>query len=331
MTLRLPDKWLWDFWLARDGADYHIFYLQAPRSLENEELRHWNVSIGHAVSRDLRRWEVLPDALKPSSEEAWDDYTTWTGSVVRHAGLWYMFYTGTSHAEDGLVQRIGLATSRDLFNWRKHPDNSLIEADPRWYELLDLDLWPDQAWRDPYVFQHPERGDFHALITARVNEGPADGRGVIGHAQSDDLIKWEVLPPLTEPGNFGQMEVPQLVELQGRYYLLFSSQATVHSARRQTRTRRQPVTGTHYMMADDPLGPFHFTTDEFLVGDAAGALYSGKLVRGPAGVWYFLAFRNYTPDDRFVGELIDPLRVTVDAEGNLTVHGLDYHRSSDRS
>jgi beta-fructofuranosidase len=33
MTLRLPDKWMWDFWLIRDGMDYHVFYLQAPRSL----------------------------------------------------------------------------------------------------------------------------------------------------------------------------------------------------------------------------------------------------------------------------------------------------------
>jgi beta-fructofuranosidase len=27
MPLRLPDKWVWDFWLARDGEDYHVYYL----------------------------------------------------------------------------------------------------------------------------------------------------------------------------------------------------------------------------------------------------------------------------------------------------------------
>lgn len=319
MGLHLPNRWAWDFWLARDDVDYHIFYLQAPRSLEDQALRHWNVSVGHAVSQDLRDWVVLPGALEPSSEKAWDDASTWTGSVIRHAGLWYMLYTGTSHAEDGLVQRIGLATSPDLVCWDKHPANPLIEADPRWYETLDLDVWHDQAWRDPYVFLHADRGDFHALITARVNEGPADGRGVIGHARSDDLVNWEVQPPLTEPGDFGQMEVPQLVKVQERYYLLFSSQDFAHSAQRQARTGLAPVTGTHFLVSEAPLGPFEFTTDVFLVGDASGSLYSGKLVRGPAGKWQFLAFQNFNAEGEFVGDIIDPRPVTVDQQGNLAV------------
>jgi hypothetical protein len=39
MALQLPDKWVWDFWLIRDAMDYHAFYLQAPRSLGDPELR----------------------------------------------------------------------------------------------------------------------------------------------------------------------------------------------------------------------------------------------------------------------------------------------------
>jgi len=322
MALRLPDQWLWDFWLAQDGPDYHVFYLQAPRSLEKPELRHWNVSIGHAISQDLRDWQVLPDALHPSpaSTEAWDNYTTWTGSIIRHEGLWVLLYTGGNRAERGLVQRIGLATSTDLIRWRKHRANPLLSADPRWYELLDLNLWHEQAWRDPWVFQHPETGDFHAFITARCNDGPADGRGVMGHAQSSDLIHWEVLPPVTEPGDFGHLEVPQWVEMGGRYYLLFSAQASAHSVLRCQRTSRKPVTGTHYLIAGDPLGPFRFSSDEFLVGDPTGSLYGGKLMRGPDGRWVLLASCTFAPDGTFVGELSDPLPVTVDGEGNLSVH-----------
>jgi beta-fructofuranosidase len=176
MALRLPDKWLWDFWLAQDGPNYHLFYLQAPRSLNEEGLRHWNVSIGHAVSRDLRNWEVLPDALRPSTSSGWDDYTTWTGSILKRNGLWYMLYTAARRADDGLVQRIGRATSPDLLRWEKHPENPLLEPDPCWYDVLDLELWPDQAWRDPFLFRHPDTGDFHAFITGRVNTGPTDGR-----------------------------------------------------------------------------------------------------------------------------------------------------------
>jgi beta-fructofuranosidase len=322
MALRLPDKWLWDFWLAQDGPDYHLFYLQAPRSLEKPELRHWNVSIGHAVSQDLRDWQVLPDALHPSpaSTKAWDNYTTWTGSIIRHEGLWVLLYTGGNRAERALVQRIGLATSTDLIRWQKHRANPLLSADPRWYELLDLNLWHEQAWRDPWVFQHPETGDFHAFITARCNDGPADGRGVMGHAQSSDLIHWEVLPPVTEPGDFGHLEVPQRVEMGGRYYLLFSAQASAHSVLRCQQTSRKPVTGTHYLIAEDPLGPFCLSTNELLIGDRIGSLYAGKLVSSPDGKWVLLASCAFAPDGTFVGELSDPLPVTVDGEGNLSVH-----------
>jgi beta-fructofuranosidase len=181
MVLHINDQWLWDFWFATEGPDYHIFYLQAPRSLKEEYLRHWHVSIGHAVSQDLLNWEILPDALAPSNQTGeWDDYTTWTGSIIQREGLWYLFYTGACHAEKGLVQRIGLATSADLIHWQKYPANPLIESDPRWYEQMDLDLWHDQAWRDPWIFQH--EGSYHAYITARANTGEKNSRGIIGHA-----------------------------------------------------------------------------------------------------------------------------------------------------
>lgn len=319
MALRLVDMWIWDFWLAKDRETYHIFYLQAPRSLEREERRHWNVSIGHAISTDLRSWSVMPDALHPGPPGAWDDYTTWTGSVIGHGGVWYLFYTGTHRAEDGLIQRIGLATSDDLIHWVKHPDNPLIEADPRWYELLDHDLWHDQAWRDPYVFQHPKTGTFHVYITARCNYGPADGRGVIGHATSDDLLRWQVLPPLTEPGYFGHLEIPQLIEVNTRYYLLFSTPAAAYSAQHKAQCSHEPVTGVHYFVADDAAGPFVLPTDEFLLGDRYGSLYGGKLVYGPEGSVLLLAWRQFSTQGEFVGEIIDPLPVMVDRAGRLSV------------
>jgi len=106
MALRLPDKWIWDFWLVRHRGKQHIFYLQAPRSLGRPELRHENASIGHAVSSDLRRWSVLPDALHPGPAGSWDDLATWTGSAIEHGGRWYMLYTGINRREEGLVQRI---------------------------------------------------------------------------------------------------------------------------------------------------------------------------------------------------------------------------------
>ena len=320
MTLRLPDKWVWDFWLVRDGMDYHAFYLQAPRSLGDPELRHLNASVGHAASKDLRHWRVLPDALSAGPPGAWDDRAVWTGCVVRGRGMWHMFYTGVSVEGDAVVQRAGSATSEDLICWRKHPKNPLIEADPRYYEQRDEGaVGCERMWRDPWVFRHPRTGVYHALVTARAIEGPPDGRGVIGHARSSDLIRWETLPPLTKPGQFYALEVPQLVRIGAYHYLLFSTWASAHSAARREETRLEPVGGTHYLVADDPLGPFRFSTHDFLVGDPLGSLYSGKLVEGSDGRLQFLSWRNFAPDGAFVGELADPLPVAVDGAGNLSV------------
>ena len=135
MAFELADSWVWDFWVADDGEQYHLFFLYASRALQDPELRHHRASIGHAVSPDLRSWHRVADALVRSDPPAFDDLATWTGSVVRHPdGRWLMFYTGASLNKDGVnVQSIGCASSLDLMTWDKSPAPPL-QADPRWYE-----------------------------------------------------------------------------------------------------------------------------------------------------------------------------------------------------
>lgn len=317
MVLRLRDKWIWDFWFAQDGSDYHIFYLQASRSLRDERLRHWHVSIGHALSQDLMNWQILPDALGPSvgDEDAFDSFTTWTGSIIRSKGEWYLFYTGSKEGEQGRIQRIGLATSSDLIRWIKHTSNPLIEADACWYELFDLELWHEQAWRDPWVFYY--EGAFHALITARANHGSIDGRGVIAHAQSLDLIHWEVLPPLTEPGEFGYMEVPQLIVIKDGFYLLFSCGSEMLST--QGRNRFGKFTGTYYLYAESALGPFRYINEKpFLVYKNCG-FYSAKIIHGPDDKLYLLAFMDYDESGTFIGEITDPMPVQIAMDRQLII------------
>jgi beta-fructofuranosidase len=315
MGLELSDRWIWDFWLVRDGRHHHVFYLQAPRSLEDPDLRHWNVSIGHAVSTDLRTWEVLPDALRPGPAGCWDDASTWTGSVVRFGDRWYMPYTGASSRDAGLVQRVGLAESVDLVSWVKHPE-PVLEADPRWYELLDRTAWHDQAWRDPWAYVDPDDGQVHLLLTARVPQGDARGRGVIGHARSSDLRTWEALPPLTAPMGFGQMEVPQLTLVGDRAYLLFCSDiGTQSDALRPT----VPGTGTYYLRGDGPRGPFPPESLAALSADPVGSTYAGKLHQATDGSLVFLSWLGTRPDGTFHGALSDPRPVEVADDGALVL------------
>ena len=325
MVLALPDTWFWDFWFAERDGEYHIFTLQAPRALMDQNKRHWNVSIAHAKSSDLRNWTMLPTALAPGPPGAWDDYTTWTGCVYGHAGTFHMFYTGSCRAEQGLKQRIGLAVSRDLEHWERHPGNPVLTLDERWYDPLDLDLWHDQAWRDPWIYRHPGDNLFYAAFTARANHGPADARGVIGLARSPDLYSWEVLPPLTAPGEFGYLEVPQLLEINGKWILLFSAPTEFHAQARLDRGLPQ-VSGTFCCLADSPDGPFDIARARILAADPVRSLYSGRMIQTPSG-WMFLAVEEFSIQGGFIGRTSDPMPVTFTPDGYPSVDWQGYLKS----
>jgi beta-fructofuranosidase len=307
-VLRLADHWIWDSWVAHDGEHHHLFFLRASRALHDPDRRHLRATIGHARSTDLRTWELLPDALVPADSPAWDDQATWTGSVVRGPdGLWRMFYTGVSRAERGLVQRVGVATSTDLTAWHRVGDGRLLEADPRWYEQLDREAWIDEAWRDPYVVADPAGDGWHMLLTARVREGDAQGRGVIGHATSPDLERWRVQPPLTAPAGFGQLEVPQVAVVDDLPVLVFSCWPDRMSAERRA---QEPAGGVWAVPGETLLGPWDLA--EARPFDHP-SLYAARLVEESPGAWVLLGFRD-TEDGMFVGELTDPLPVVRDGD-----------------
>jgi beta-fructofuranosidase len=313
MALGFEDRWIWDFWLVRAGEEHHVFYLQAPREIDHPDERHWHASIGHARSQDLRHWKVLPDALAPGPAGSWDDASTWTGSVISAFDRWFLLYTGTAKSDRGLVQRIGLAESDDLLRWRKHPE-PVLEADQRWYETFEDRAWHDLAWRDPWVFVHPEDQQFHVFVTARTRVGDPGGRGVIGHARSTDLHHWQVLAPVTEPMGFGQMEVPQLVALGDRWYLVFCSDLATQGTQRRT---DGPGTGTYYLIGDEAMGPFPADSIRALEADRRGSTYAGKLHTDSAGNLVFLAWHHTGADGRFRGTLSDPRPVAVLPDGAL--------------
>lgn len=306
--LRLPDHWVWDSWYAQDDTGlWHVFFLRASRALLDPHRRHRSATIGHAISADLRSWQLVADALVPADAPDWDDLATWTGSTVRGPdGRWYLFYTGVGRAEDGLVQRIGLATSDDLMTWHRHGSGPVVEADPAWYELLDRDAWYEQAWRDPWVFADPSGDGWHMLITARVNDGPAAERGVIGHATSPDLLTWTVRPPLTRPAGFGHLEVPQVAVVDGQPLLLFCSNAM---------SARPGPDRIWVVPASTTMGPWDIQAAQPV---SQPGLYAPRLLADAGGQWHLVGFLDEV-DGAFVGELTEPLPVTYDGSAGLRV------------
>lgn len=302
--LTLPEAWTWDFWIADTGTEYHLFFLFASRALHDPERRHRRASIGHAVSTDLRTWTRKADAVVRGDAPAMDDVATWTGSTVRgEDGRWYLFYTGCSDRPEPDTQRIGVAVSDDLETWTKVP-GPVLEADPRWYEKADDPSWFDEAWRDPWVFPDRKAGGWRMLITARANTGDPYERGVIGTATSNNLVSWTAAPPVTEPGaGFGQLEVPQVEFVDGRWVLLFSCLRNELAERRRAEAGGG---GVWVAFGESQVGPFDIENATLLTDDSR---YAGRIVQDRDGVWQFLAFRNIE-NDTFVGGLADPVPFT---------------------
>jgi len=303
------DRYVWDFWLITHAGQYHLFHLQAPRGLPDPEMRHGLATVGHAVSKDLIHWQDLGTALGPGRPGEWDDRAIWTGSVIERDGLFYMLYTGTCHGERGKIQRIGLAVSRDLLHWEKHPKNPVLEADRGLYEGAEESLFGELAWRDPYIIKH--EGVYFALITARRNRGDPKKRGCIATAWSDDLVHWRIGPPLKVPGGFAQMEVPQVIHLEDRFYLLFSAEAGWVADEACPK-----VTGTFYATAAELFGPY--SVPKVLLGDHQGSFYAAKLIQTIQGSWVALAWVR-TRDGSFVGGLSDPIPVHFKDDGEIEV------------
>lgn len=311
MALSVPGHWIWDFWFARKGDEWHIFFLRAPRSLLDPDLRHRNATIGHARSTDLQTWELLPDPFRLGKVGEWDDLALWTGSCVWSGEDWWMFYTGVSTADEGRIQRIGAATSSDLLVWEKVTDNPLIAADPRWYEIYDPNVWYEEAWRDPYVFVDPHRDGFHMFVTARTADGLPDRRGAIGHSTSPDLFTWTIRPPVAAPRMFGHMEVPQHVRIDDRHYALFCAPKEMQPAV----PADEAWTGTGYLIADELLGPYVSGPTPFVAADDMGTSYAGKIVALDDGQLLFIATFHESPDGDYIGTISDPVPVVVGEDG----------------
>lgn len=324
MVLALKDHFIWDSWYVQDGDVWHAYFLKAPHSIGDPELRHFNVSYGHATSTDLINWTHLGTTFEPAPSPAWDDYTTWTGSAVRgDDGLWHLYYTGTSRADDGLYQRIGHATSTDRHNWtRVGNDGMVLDLTGPHAALYEADMahsvWHDRAMRDPWVMRDPDGDGWLMYFTARsAGVAEPNAGGCIGLATSLDGYDWTLEPPVFT-GGYGQLEVPQVFEVDGQWYCLFCTAAEHFSKDQAEATPGGPVTGNHYLIGDSPRGPWRIAPG-FLDGDLPCRRYAARIVDTGKGL-VILGFADRPDGADFVGHVMDPEHVIVGNDGLLNIN-----------
>jgi beta-fructofuranosidase len=212
-----------------------------------------------------------------------------------------MYYTAlnTSRGHGMRDQQIGLAESDDLFTWRRVGDRPLVSPDPRWYMTVDGEA--SETWRDPFVFEH--EGVWHMLIAARDPAAPRLYDGVLGHATSTDMCSWELQPPLCAPAGFGQLEVPQVRCVNGRWLLSF----TCHPDEQSDEQRALGFYCTWQLEADSPIGPFDLSQARPYRTDPK--LFAAPLVRTRAGEWVYIGFRNTEAEGVLSFTIIDPLPI----------------------
>ncbi|WP_170315048.1 glycoside hydrolase family 32 protein [Saccharibacillus brassicae] len=178
-----------------DG-EYHLFFQHHPFG-DTWGPMHW----GHAVTRDLIRWEELPIALEPDehgtifSGSAVVDWQNTTGFFPDEPGLVAIFTHHLERPDAPVVQTQSLAYSTDKGRtWIKYAGNPVLER-------ADL---PD--FRDPKVFRHEPSGQWIMVV--------ACGQ-IVSLYRSPDLKQW------TWTSDFGQgigshdgvWECPDLFEL----------------------------------------------------------------------------------------------------------------------
>lgn len=318
--LELTDKWIWDFWLVRDQDDWHVYFLQADNSLPDPELRHRNVTQGHAVSKDLIHWTHKGTCLTPAPRPAWDDWTTWTGSVVKDdKGLWHLFYTGTSYEGEGLHQRIGHAVSTDMHSWQRVGNGlclDLIGPNARFYEEYRAGHWHDRAMRDPCVMRDPDGSGWIMYFTARIPDcHEPNAGGAIGFATSPDLNTWTLQKPIYDGGAFGQLEVPQVFLHNGKWYMMFCTAAEHWSDSYRKLNPETPITGNSYLTAPSHLGPWTPAVP-FFDGRNPCNRYCGKIIERD-GQLLLMGFLYYDENGKFIGKVSDPVPVSVSDDGRL--------------
>ncbi len=183
-----------------DDGTWHMYGIThaEPEDPGNEK------NFAHATSPALTAspWTKQPFALTYQAEP-WGEKHLWAPHVIRHDGLYYMFYC--AGGEGGSRYRIHLATSPDLWHWERSSANPLI------VDGYDA--------RDPMVLRVNDTWVMYYTATSE----PEGGNHIVAAATSPDLLTWTGRTTVfhdPEIGTFGgPTESPFVVQRGGQYYL----------------------------------------------------------------------------------------------------------------
>ena len=205
-----PGEYMKDFFVFKNGDTYHLFYNVGTADGKQDWMSPGNEeAFGHATSNDLKTWARHERVIHVQGD-GWEGKTVSAPSILKNGDGFQMIYTGFDKLAPG-CQRIGLATSPDLFNWTRYEKNPVYEG-PTWT------TWKPRVWadcRDAHVMEHGGKYYMFTMVTHK------DGQGAIAIARSIDLKHWEDLGPAIHVP--GQPESPVVFTHGGKFYLIVGS------------------------------------------------------------------------------------------------------------
>lgn len=104
------------------AGQYHLFFQYNPAATQWSEHCHW----GHAVSDDLVTWREREVALSPEGGEV----GCWSGSTVVDDRGPAILYTRISGPDWGRGEVALARPTRDMSDWRRDPQASVIDGPP---------------------------------------------------------------------------------------------------------------------------------------------------------------------------------------------------------
>lgn len=190
---------------------YHLFYQYHPYDSVWGPM-HW----GHAVSRDLIKWDYLPIALAPDSD--YDNGGCFSGSAIEKDNKLYLMYTGHIYTDgDNKKEHLEtqcIAYSADGVTFTKYENNPVIGTEKVPKGTCKRDI------RDPKVFK---RGETYYTVLGSNDEAE---NGLVLLYKSVDLLNWDFVNIIAKGnGDMGtNWECPDLFQLEDKDVLILSPQ-----------------------------------------------------------------------------------------------------------
>jgi beta-fructofuranosidase len=308
-------KLMWDAWFIEKDKEHHMFYLQSLPPTDPGEHHAYRVSIGQAKSKNLELWEELPIAREHGEFGSFDDWKLNSGSVAEKNGTYYLYYTGrTETPGQENIQKIGVATSDDLIQWKKSQNNPILECDSRFY-MIDNDrddLGKIGAWRDPFVFKDPHSNKRYMTITARSKNERPEYFGCVGIAESNDMLHWKVLPPIFDPGIYNEIEVTRVIFHNNLFYLFFSTHASNYKPEYAEIYGRH--SGLHCYYSNNLFEGYKPVNGNGVVLDSGHDLYDVRVLHKERNEFTGVGWINRGENGEFVGKLSRPISLMVEGD-----------------